>query len=54
MPWNIYVENIVRKADKRLYVLYQLKRAGIAQKDLITVYQCSEIGFRVCMPCIAR
>ena len=26
------------KADKRLYMLYQLKRVGIIQKDLVSVY----------------
>ena len=29
---------IVKKAGKRLYMLYQLKRAGITQKDLVSVY----------------
>ncbi len=29
---------IVRKASKRLYMLYQLKRTGIAQHDLVRVY----------------
>ena len=32
------MENIVKKAAKRLYVLYQLKGAGITQKDLVSVY----------------
>ena len=30
--------NIVKKAGKRLYMLYQLKRAGITQKDLVSVH----------------
>ena len=38
LTWNRHIENIVAKAGKRLYVLYQLKRAGISQADLITVY----------------
>ena len=29
---------IVSKAGKRLYVLYQLKRAGIGQKDVLSIY----------------
>ena len=29
---------IVKKAGKRLYMLYQLKRAGISQADLVSVY----------------
>ena len=32
------MDNIVKKAGKRLYMLYQLKRAGIIQKDLVSVY----------------
>ena len=33
LSWNKHVENIVKKAGKRLYMLYQLKRAGISQSD---------------------
>ena len=32
------MDNIVKEAGKRLYMLYQLKRAGITQKDLVSVY----------------
>ena len=32
------MDNIVKKAGQRLYMLYQLKRAGITQKDLVSVY----------------
>ena len=32
------MENIVKKAGKRLYMLYQLKRAEIIQKDMVSVY----------------
>ena len=28
----------MKKAGNRLYMLYQLKRAGITQKDLVSVY----------------
>ncbi|KAK2160341.1 hypothetical protein NP493_1654g01058 [Ridgeia piscesae] len=38
LTWNKHVDNIVKKAGKRLYMLYQLKRAGITQKDLVSVY----------------
>ena len=38
LTWNKQVDNIVKKASKRLYMLYQLKRAGITQKDLVSVY----------------
>ena len=36
--WNRHVDCIVKKAAKRVYMLYQLKRAGINQLDLVTVY----------------
>ena len=38
LTWNKHVGNIVKKASKRLYMLYQLKRAGITQKDRVSVY----------------
>ena len=38
MSWNKHVENIVQNAGKRVYMLYQLKRAGISQSDVVTVY----------------
>ena len=38
LTWTKHVENIVKKADKPLYVTYQLKRVEIIQKDLVTVY----------------
>ena len=38
LTWNKHVENIVAKAGKRGYMLYQLKRTGIGQHDLVTIY----------------
>ena len=38
LKWNIHIDNIVKKAAKRVYMLYQMKRSGISQSDLITVY----------------
>ena len=38
LTWNMHVESIIKKAAKRVYMLYQLKRAGIRQTDLVTVY----------------
>ena len=38
LTWNKHVENIVAKAGKRVYMLYQLKRAGIGQHDLVAIY----------------
>ena len=37
LTWNTHVENIVAKAGKRVHMLYQLKRAGICQHDLVTI-----------------
>ena len=39
LTWNAHVDFIVIKASKRLYMLYQLKRAGIDQGDLLTIYK---------------
>ena len=38
ITWNKHVENIIAKAGKKVYMLYQLKRAGIGQHDLVTIY----------------
>ena len=38
VTWNGHVDNIVMKAGKRMYMLYQLKRAGANQADLVTIY----------------
>ena len=32
------MDNIVKKAGKRIYMPYQLKRAGVNQADLVTIY----------------
>ena len=38
LSWKMHVDSVVKKAAKRVYMLYQLKRAGISQTDLVTVY----------------
>ena len=38
LTWKRHVDNIVKKAGKRIYRLYQLKRAGVNQADLVTIY----------------
>ena len=38
LTWNKHVDAIVMKASKRLYMPYQLKRAGISQHDMVIVY----------------
>ena len=34
---NEHIDNIISKAAKRVHIIYQLKRSGINQQDLITV-----------------
>ena len=36
--WNAHVDEIISKARKRVYTIYQLKRAGINQTDFIRMY----------------
>ena len=38
LSWDMHVDSIVKKAAKRVYILYQLKRADVSQTDLVTVY----------------
>ena len=38
LTWNIHINEIVKKASKRLYFLTQLKRATIARTDLGPFY----------------
>ena len=42
LQWSAHIEEITVKAAKRLYLLRQLKRAGIDTKDLVSFY-CSVI-----------
>ena len=38
MSWTIHVDNMVKKATRRLYFLKQLKRAGLTSKQLFHYY----------------
>ena len=38
LTWKRHVDNIVKKAGKIIYMLYQLKRAGVNQADLVKIY----------------
>ena len=42
LKWNDHVDNITAKASRRIYLLKQLKRAGIDHKSLIQFY-CASI-----------
>ena len=37
LSWNSNVDGIVSKARKRVFMIYQLKRAGIGQCDLVRI-----------------
>ncbi len=41
LKWNPHIEYIVKKANKKLYPLRVLRRAGVDQKNLLKVYLCS-------------
>ena len=38
LSWNAHVGGIVSKARKRVFLIYQLKRAGIGQCHLVRIY----------------
>ena len=38
LTWSTHVDNIIIKASKILSMLYQLKRAGISQRDMVNIY----------------
>ena len=38
LTWNIHINEIVKKASKRLYFLLQLKRAKVTRTDLGLFY----------------
>ena len=38
LKWNAHVEQIVKKANKRLFLLTLLKRAGVDCKDIVDMY----------------
>ena len=37
--WNLHIETIVKKANKRKYYIIQLKRSGVPSDELIKVYK---------------
>ena len=50
LTWKKHVDNIVKKASKRVYLMYQLKRAGISQ----SLHKCCEAGIRLCLSGMAH
>ena len=41
LKWNPHIEYIVKKANKKLYPLRVLRRAGVDQNNLLKVYLCT-------------
>ena len=52
LTWNMHVSKIIYKAAKPVYLLYQLKRAGIAQCDLLRIYSNQSLGQYLSMPAL--
>ena len=38
LTWNVHIEYIVKKANKGLYALRTLKKAGVQPSDLVGIY----------------
>ena len=38
LKWNAHVDEVVKKVNKRLYFLRQLKRAQVYSKELVLFY----------------
>ena len=38
LKWNSHITNIIKKANKRLYLLRLCKRAGVRQNELLCIY----------------
>ena len=38
LKWNTHINHITKKASQRLYMLSTLKKAGVPQADLLTIY----------------
>ncbi len=52
--WNVHIENIVSKASKRMYMLYQVKRGGSEQKrssENLPIGHPTSVG--ICLPGMA-
>ena len=44
LSWNAHVDGIVSKARKRVFLIYQLKRAGIGQQFFYSQYDSRYVG----------
>ena len=46
LSWSDHVDSVIKKANSRLYALQLLKKAGLCDKDLATIYS-SFIRFQI-------
>ena len=38
LTWLVHCDKIIKKANKRFYIIYQLRKAGYSTKELVSVY----------------
>ena len=38
LTWSVHCDKIIKKANKQLYIIYQLRKAGYSTKELVSVY----------------
>ena len=43
LTWSVHCDKIIKAANKRLYIINQLRKAGYSTKELVSVY-CTLIG----------
>ena len=48
LSWNTHVNDVIKKAAKRLYFLAQLKRATVR----VILHLSCKVSFRLCDPCV--
>ena len=44
LTWNAHIEEVIKKANKRLYFLVQLKRAKVPLKELVLKEGAGALG----------
>ena len=53
LKWNEHVQQITKKARKRLYCLTQLKRANVGTKAASVLHHVYQTNYRICVPGIS-
>ena len=53
LSWNDHINEVIKKASKRLYFLVQLKRAKVPREDLgVVLHYMYKICIRLCRACV--